>query len=61
MGNGPWPSGGPRQVPLLPWLRAGPVYIYIYIYIYNRLLYSGQLLSGQVQSYMGYGLKGLDF
>ena len=22
---GPWASGGPGQVPLLPWLRAGPV------------------------------------
>ena len=21
---GPWTSGGPGQVPLLPWLRAGP-------------------------------------
>ena len=21
---GPWASGGPGQVPLLPWLRAGP-------------------------------------
>ena len=24
MGNGPWASGGPGQVPLLPWPRAGP-------------------------------------
>ena len=23
MGNGPWASGGPGQVPLLPWPRAG--------------------------------------
>ena len=22
---GPWAGGGPGQVPLLPWLRAGPV------------------------------------
>ena len=26
MGNGPWASGGPGQVPLLPWPRAGPGY-----------------------------------
>ena len=23
---GPWASGGPGQVPLLPWLRAGPAF-----------------------------------
>ena len=26
MGNGPWASGGPGQVPLLPWPRAGPAH-----------------------------------